>query len=57
MDQIGSFDKMGGNMSRFLALLVTVFALSLAACETPSEQSPSDQKNQGKSSVDLALPQ
>ena len=44
-------------MSRILALLVTVFALSLGACGTPSEESPSDQKNAGKSSVNLTLPQ
>ena len=44
-------------MHRFLALLFAVLALSLASCGTPSEESPSDQKNAGKSSVTLAPPQ
>jgi hypothetical protein len=44
-------------MRRLLALLVAVFALSLGACGTPSEESPSDQKNSGKSSATLTLPQ
>jgi hypothetical protein len=45
-------------MRRLLALLFTVFALSLGACGgTPSEESPSDQKNSGKSSATLTLPQ
>jgi hypothetical protein len=44
-------------MRHLLALLFAVFALSLGACGTPSEESPSDQKNSGKSSATFVLPQ
>ena len=44
-------------MNRLLALLLGALALSLGACGTPSQEAPSDQKNQGKTSTTLALPQ
>jgi hypothetical protein len=44
-------------MRRLLALLFAAFALSVGACSIPSEESPSDQKNSGKSSAPLTLPQ
>jgi predicted small lipoprotein YifL len=46
-------------MRRILASLLAVLALSLSlgACGTPSEESPSDQKNAGKSSATLIQPQ
>jgi hypothetical protein len=44
-------------MRRFLALLFAVMALSLGACGTPSGQSPSDSKNEGKSAASLTPPQ
>ena len=44
-------------MRRILASLLAVFALSLGACNMPSEENPTDQKNAGKSSAILVLPQ
>jgi hypothetical protein len=46
-------------MRRILASLLAVMALSLSlgACNTPSEENPTDQKNSGKSSAILVLPQ
>jgi hypothetical protein len=42
-------------MHRLLALLFAVFALG--ACGKYSQESPSDQKNSGKTSTSLTLPQ
>ena len=44
-------------MRRLIGLLLGVLALSLGACNYPSEESPSDQKNLGKSAATLAQPQ
>jgi hypothetical protein len=44
-------------MRGLLALLFAVLALSVGACSILSEESPSDQKNSGKSSATLPLPQ
>ncbi len=45
-------------MHRLIAALLGFFALlSLGACSYPSEQSPSDEKNAGKSAASLFLPQ
>ena len=42
-------------MHRLFALLFAV--LALGACGVPSQELPSDQKNSGKSSATLVLPQ
>ncbi|HEY8009344.1 MAG TPA: hypothetical protein VIE66_21790 [Methylocella sp.] len=44
-------------MRRVLASLLAVMALSLGACNMPSEENPTDQKNAGKSSSSLVLPE
>lgn len=44
-------------MRPLLALLFAVFALSVGACSIPAQESPSDQKNAGKSATNLVQPQ